>query len=152
MRRDRDFSSCARFIEIVSTVAVRFQEVDALGIVWHGHYLSWFEEGRVAFGRAYGFDYLDIYRASYFAPIIRLTVDWKAPARYGDVVEVRTRFHEAEGAKILYSYRIANAAGRVLATATSVQLFSDLNGDLVLAQPQFYADFLDRCRPSMRRE
>jgi len=38
-------------------IPVRFCEIDPLSIVWHGHYLKYFEEAREAFGRKYGLGY-----------------------------------------------------------------------------------------------
>ncbi len=42
-------------------ILVRFNEADPLGIVWHGHYVRYFEDGREAFGNKYGLRYLDIF-------------------------------------------------------------------------------------------
>ena len=42
------------YLECAAEVTVRFQEVDSMGVVWHGHYLTFFEEGRAAFGREFG--------------------------------------------------------------------------------------------------
>ena len=44
---------------------VRFEEVDPLGIVWHGRYPSYFEDARVELGRKYGIDYMDFYKQVY---------------------------------------------------------------------------------------
>jgi acyl-CoA thioester hydrolase len=41
---------------------VRFEEVDALGIVWHGRYPGYFEDARTALGAAYDVGYLDFYK------------------------------------------------------------------------------------------
>ncbi|SVE46445.1 uncharacterized protein METZ01_LOCUS499299, partial [marine metagenome] len=38
---------------------IRFNEIDALGIVWHGHYIKYFEDGREAFGKEHNISYLD---------------------------------------------------------------------------------------------
>ena len=35
-------------------VRVRFNETDVLGVVWHGNYIKFFEDGREAFGREHG--------------------------------------------------------------------------------------------------
>ena len=43
-------------------ILVRFNEADPLGIVWHGHYIRYFEDGREAFGNQYGIGYLDFYK------------------------------------------------------------------------------------------
>lgn len=46
-------------------IRVRFSEVDAMQVVWHGEYVRYFEDGREAFGRRYGIGYQDIIRAGY---------------------------------------------------------------------------------------
>ena len=42
------------FLDATTEVTVRFHEVDAMCVVWHGHYLAYFEQARVAFGNALG--------------------------------------------------------------------------------------------------
>jgi acyl-CoA thioester hydrolase len=49
---------------------VRFQEVDLMGVVWHGRYAEYFEDGRSAVGRAYGLDYRDFFREGIKAPVV----------------------------------------------------------------------------------
>ena len=56
---------------------VKFNEVDALGIVWHGHYIRFFEDGREAFGEKHGLAYMDIYRNGFLAPVVNLHCDYK---------------------------------------------------------------------------
>ncbi len=55
MRRHRWGTPSSDYLEVTTQVRVRFQEVDSLRVVWHGHYLSYCEEGRTAFGREFGF-------------------------------------------------------------------------------------------------
>ena len=50
-------------------IRVRFSETDPLGIVWHGNYIKYFEEGREAFGRKYGLSYLDVQREGSYRKI-----------------------------------------------------------------------------------
>ena len=45
-----------------TTFRVRFSEIDSMQIVWHGEYVRYFEDGREAFGKQYGLDYMSIYR------------------------------------------------------------------------------------------
>ena len=47
-------------------VPIRFSEVDSLRVVWHGHYIKFFEDGREAFGREHGLTYLDVYLQALF--------------------------------------------------------------------------------------
>ncbi len=47
-------------LKISHKIRVRFNETDPIGIVWHGNYLKYFEEGREAFGRHYKISYLNL--------------------------------------------------------------------------------------------
>ena len=42
-------------------IQIRFSEVDALRMVWHGNYVQYMEDAREAFGRKYGLEYMHIY-------------------------------------------------------------------------------------------
>ena len=55
-----------------TTIKVRFSEIDSMQIVWHGEYVRYFEDGREAFGKRYGLDYMSIYREGYVVPIVDL--------------------------------------------------------------------------------
>ena len=63
-------------------ILVRFNEADPLGIVWHGHYIRYFEDGREAFGNKYGIGYLDFYREGLIVPIVNVQCDFKRSLRY----------------------------------------------------------------------
>ncbi|MBI4879932.1 MAG: acyl-CoA thioesterase [Planctomycetes bacterium] len=129
---------------------MRGKEVDALRVVWHGHYLTYFEEGRTAFGREYSLGYEQILAAGCVAPLVRVEVDFLAPATYGDLLSVRTRMHAASGARLDFSYLITDGAGRSLAAGSSVQVFTELDGTLVLTRPPFFERFLAENAGRMR--
>lgn len=149
MRRRRWSPPSRRSLEAETLVRVRFQEVDALRVVWHGHYLTYFEEGRTAFGRCFGLAYQDILDAGYIAPLVHVEVDYLAPAVMDQEVKVRARLHDTDAAHIAFTYILTDEFERTLATGYSVQAFTDLKGELVLTQPAFYGEFLERQRPEM---
>ena len=72
MRRRKRARPEGDYLEHRVRVNVRFQEVDSMQVVWHGHYVSYLEDARVAFGREYGIGYDDIRRAGLAAPIVHL--------------------------------------------------------------------------------
>ena len=71
-------------------IRVRFSETDPLGIVWHGNYIKYFEEGREAFGRKYGLSYLDVQREGYATPIVKSLCEHKKMVQYGEQLRVET--------------------------------------------------------------
>ena len=67
-----------------TTFRVRFSEIDSMQIVWHGEYVRYFEDGREAFGKQYGLDYMSIYREGYMVPIVDLTCQFKQSLSFGE--------------------------------------------------------------------
>ncbi|WP_341835071.1 acyl-CoA thioesterase [Chitinophaga pollutisoli] len=124
-------------------VLVRFNEADPLGIVWHGNYIRYFEDGREAFGAKYRLRYLDIFAEGYTVPIVNVECNYKRPLRYGDRVLVETRYIPTEAAKIRFEYTLYNAATReVVCTGASVQVFLDKEADILqLTVPAFFAEW-----------
>lgn len=121
-------------------IPVRFNEADPLGVVWHGHYVRFFEDGREAFGKEFGLTYLDFYGAGIAVPIVSIHCDYKRPLRYGDTMLVKTIFKPLVAAKLQFDYEIKIArTQQVVATGTSTQVFVDAKSfELFLVQPPFY--------------
>ncbi len=130
---------------IVNTIEqnIKFSEVDMLGIVWHGHYVRYFEDGREAFGNQYNLGYLDFYNNGYVVPIVNIQCDYKRFLRYGDRIIIETTYTPNLSAKINFQYRILNAATEeVIVTGSTIQVF--LSSDtltLQLTNPDFFREW-----------
>ena len=123
-------------------VKVRFGEVDSMGIVWHGNYVKYIEEGRESFGKKYGISYLDIYANDVMAPVVNMNIDFKKQVQYGDILIVETEFIDSQAAKIIFNYRIYRKPDmELVVTAESTQVFIDLNREMILYPPQFIIDW-----------
>ena len=121
-------------------VQVRFNEADPLGIVWHGHYIRYFEDGREAFGNMHGLGYLEVYKQGYVIPIVNVQCDFKRSLRYGDTVIIETNYIPCEAAKMKFNYRLFNATNNELvATGSSIQVFLDKESSILqLSNPPFF--------------
>ena len=124
-------------------IQVRFNEADPLGIVWHGHYIRYFEDGREAFGNMHDLGYLEVYKLGFVIPVVSVQCDFKRSLRYGDRVIVETRFIPTDAAKLKFTYRLFNAAsGELVATGSSVQVFLSKNDSVLqLSNPPFFEDW-----------
>ena len=72
-------------------VRVRYAETDQMGVVYHANYLVWFEVGRVELMREMGVTYRDMEQdEGAMIPVVEVTARYMAPARYDDVLIVRT--------------------------------------------------------------
>ncbi len=124
---------------------VRFSEVDSMRIVWHGNYACYLEDGREAFGREYpGLGYCDIYENGYGAPIVDMQVQFRGPLRLGDEAVIETRYMNCDAAKICFEYEIRRPDGTLVATASTVQVFTGSDGELELVNPAFYLEWKKR--------
>lgn len=130
-----------KIISSETSIVVRFSEVDSMGVVWHGNYIKYFEDGREDFGKKFGMSYLDFYRQGVLIPLVNIKCDFKKPLVYGDTARIVTRFINCESAKIQYEYTIYNKDNEVVATGSSIQVFLDLNRELILSLPPFFTDW-----------
>lgn len=125
------------FVEV--NVEVKFSEVDALQIVWHGHYIRYFEDAREAFGKQYGIGYLDIYEHGFTIPIVQVSCNYKAALKYGDTAVVRCTYVKTLPAKIIFAFTIKKpGSDTIIAEGSTVQVFLDDKGILQLYSPEFY--------------
>lgn len=122
---------------------IRFNEVDPLGIVWHGHYIRFFEDGREAFGAEHGLTYMDIYRKGFVAPVVKINCDYKRSLEYNDVIIVETTYVNSPAAKLCFKYRILlKSTGELIAEGESVQVFlDDKDRQLQLVAPEFFLEW-----------
>jgi acyl-CoA thioester hydrolase len=123
-------------------VDVRFSEIDALGIVWHGHYLKFFEDGREAFGRQYSFGYMDVYKHKFAIPLVNINVDFKKTVKYGDRIIIETTFLNNAASKIIFNYALYRASdGELVAKGESTQVFITLDHELHITIPEFFEEW-----------
>ena len=129
-----------KHLNTVHNITVRFNEVDSLGIVWHGHYIAYFEEGREAFGKTYGISYLDVKKNGFAVPIVKTATEHKLPLKYGDIATIETTFINSRAAKMVFSYVIKNNQGDVVCIGETTQVFTAIcDGMMALSTPEFFS-------------
>lgn len=122
----------------VKEIEVRFNELDPLGVVWHGNYIKYFEDGREDFGIKYGISYTDIKKEGVMAPIVSVKCDFKRFVKYGEKLIVETTFIDNPAAKIVLNYKITRRENNELvAQGSTIQVFTDTQGELLLLPPKF---------------
>ena len=122
---------------------VRFEEVDSLGIVWHGRYASYFEDARVAFGEKYGIGYMDFYENGVVAPIKQMHFDYHQPLRFGDKMAIEAVLHWSEAARLNFEFTLRKNNGELSTTGYTIQMMLDFDENILVVLPPFYRKFLD---------
>lgn len=129
-------------ISIRKTIDIRFSEVDLMGVVWHGSFVKYLEDGREYFGLKYGLSYLEVASRGLLIPIVDMQLSYKRSAKYGEKLIVETKFINSAAAKIIFEYTIYRELDmEVLVKARTVQVFTDEKGQLILTSPPFYLDW-----------
>ena len=95
-------------------VRVRYQETDRMGIVYHANYLSYFELGRVEWLRNKGLDYSRLEDSGVLLPVVNVSVSYKAPARYDQLLSVKTELVKIGGASLVFQNKIYDENKRLL--------------------------------------
>ncbi|HXY01466.1 MAG TPA: thioesterase family protein [Candidatus Limnocylindrales bacterium] len=89
------------------TVRVRYAETDQMGVVYHSNYLIWFEVGRVEIMRSLGFDYKQMeIEDDTFMVVADAHCRYHHPARYDELLIVRTRILEAKNRTLKFGYEL----------------------------------------------
>jgi acyl-CoA thioester hydrolase len=128
-------------LTVTEQIRVRFNETDPLGIVWHGHYIAYFEDGREAFGRQHGISYLTVFENGFATPIVKSSCEHKLSLKYGDIITIETTFVNSDAAKMIFKFKIFDAKNQVVCTGETVQVFIDSKGELVLNNPPFFEEW-----------
>jgi acyl-CoA thioester hydrolase len=129
-------------LETSTEFQVRFSEVDSMGVVWHGNYLKFLEDGREDFGKKFGMGYLETFNTGFLIPLVNIECSYKKPLLYGETGIVITRFINSDAAKIIYEYSIYNKESKaLLCTAKTVQVFLDMNHELMLTPPAHFIEW-----------
>ncbi|KAF2519381.1 acyl-CoA thioesterase [Flavobacterium salilacus subsp. salilacus] len=123
-------------------VRVRYAETDQMGVVYHGNYAQYFEMGRVEWLRNLGLSYRFMEEAGIMLPVVSLTLNFKKPARYDDLLTIKTIFKKQESVKIEFDYEIYNESDELLTTGNSVLVFVDMKTGRPVVPPDYVKEKL----------
>jgi len=87
-------------------IRVRYQETDAMGVLHHANYFTYFEMGRTELLRANGKAYRDLEADGLLMVIVKIGCSYRRPARYDDVLRLNTRTVRVTAAKIEHEYQL----------------------------------------------
>jgi acyl-CoA thioester hydrolase len=113
---------------VAASLRVRYSETDQMGIVYHAHYLVWFEIGRTEWCRAAGIPYAEMERAGLFIPVTRVEASFRRRSTYDDAIRVETRMAELSSRGCTFAYSVMGAAGDLLADGSTRHVFTDPSG------------------------
>src|SRR4029077_7428115 len=110
-------------------IRVRYNETDAMGFLHHGNYFAYFEMGRTELLRAQGGNYRRMEDEGLFMVVVSIECKYRSPARYDDVLTLKTRIARVHPAKLENEYRLYRD-GELLTEARSTLACVNRSGDV----------------------
>lgn len=104
-----------------------FFDVDPMAVVWHGHYVRYFELARQALMERFGYSYLEMRDSGFMWPVVDLRLKYVKSAVLGQRLIVRAEITEWEN-RLKVDYRITDAAsGEKLTVGHTIQVAVAMN-------------------------
>lgn len=116
--------------EFVDTIVrVRYAETDQMHVAYYASHFVWFELGRTELFRQRGYAYRELEeREDCYLVVAEAHCRYRAPARYDDVLTVRTRVKAARSRVVVFTYEILATDGRRVATGETVHVVTGRQG------------------------
>ncbi|WP_310560138.1 thioesterase family protein [Flavobacterium sp.] len=125
-------------------IRVRYSETDQMRVVYHGNYAQYFEIGRVEWLRNKGVSYKWMEENGIMLPVVSLTMNYKKPARYDELLRLKTILKNRTTVKIEFDYELYNESDELLTTGSSILVFVDMKTGKPINPPQYIMDILNR--------
>jgi acyl-CoA thioester hydrolase len=102
--------------EFLVSIRPRYGEVDRMGVVYHAHYLVYFDIGRTEFMRAHGASYASLEERGYRLAVTEAAVRYRRPALYDQELEIAVWLSRLGRATVTFRYELWDLEGSVLAS------------------------------------
>jgi len=125
-----------------SHIRVRYAETDQMGYVYYGNYSAYYESGRVEALRALGLTYRKMEAEGVMMPVLENISKYYKPARYDDLLTIKTRIEAWPKVKVRFHYDIYNENGDHLHKGETLLIFIDIASGRPCAMPKDMAEAL----------
>lgn len=106
---------------------IYYHDTDAGGVVYYARYLEHLEEARTEYLRSIGIDVVRLAAGGIIFPVVHLEIDYKSPARYGDIIRIYTKPEKIGNASLHFSQEIKRGEAVILKAQT---VWACVNKDL----------------------
>ena len=110
-----------------TTIRVRYQETDSMGVVYYANYLVWFEVARTEYMRASGICYRAMEEKGMYMMVAEVRCRYKAPARYDDIVRIQAWIPKIKNSSMQFEYKLC-IGDKLIATGESIHVFTGRSG------------------------
>jgi len=104
-------------------IRIRYADTDQMGFVYYGNYPTFYEIGRVEAMRALGFSYRKLEESGIMMPVLECKSKYLMPAKYDEMIQLRTTITSLPKVKIYFTYEIFNEEEKLIHTAETILAF-----------------------------
>jgi acyl-CoA thioester hydrolase len=108
-----------------------------MGFVYYGNYAQYFEMGRTEWLRKLGITYKKMEEDGIMLPVMNLNINYLKPAKYDDLLTLKTILPKLPSAKIEFSYEVYNEEGELLTTAKTTLVFVNMKTNKPTRAPEY---------------
>lgn len=119
-------------------IRVRYGETDRMGYLYYGHYPEYFEVSRTDLIRSLGLSYREIEDMGIILPVRSLRVDYKLPARYDEMLRVRSCLNKLPEIRLDIDYEIFNQDNKLICTGNTILVFVDAASRRPRRAPEYF--------------
>lgn len=116
---------------------VRYGETDQMSYAYHGNYAAYFEMGRTEWLRKLGVSYKSMEENGIMLPVINLNTNYLKPAKYDDILTLKTTLAKKPTARIEFEFEIHNENNELLTTATATLVFVNMKTNRPTRIPEY---------------
>ena len=121
---------------------VRYSETDQMQYAYHGNYPQYFEMGRIEWLRSLGVSYKKMEENGIMLPVINLNINYLKPAKYDNLLTLKTTLESKPSAKIIFNYELF-FGNDLITTASSTLVFVNMETNRPTRPPKYILDKLE---------
>ncbi|MBO6536528.1 MAG: acyl-CoA thioesterase [Balneolaceae bacterium] len=132
-------------IEFSYPLRSRYGETDKMGVVYHGHFLNYFEVARTEMIRSYGITYKDMEDDGIMLPVIDAELSFKNPVQYDEPVHIKVLIYDKPGIRLITYYKVISQSTQKECVLGKVTLcFMSAESRRPIRAPQFFLDKMNQ--------
>jgi acyl-CoA thioester hydrolase len=115
----------------------RYGEVDQMGYVYHANHVTYCHQARTELLRKFGINDHVLEENNIMLPVIDFQINYKNPARYDELLTIKTTIKNMPDIKFHFEFEITNEKGDLVCTANSTVVFVDSESRYPTETPEF---------------
>jgi acyl-CoA thioester hydrolase len=132
-------------ISFTTDIRVRYAETDGMRVVYHGNYLTYFEEARTNLFRTIGIVYSEIEKTGVYLVVLEASIKYRRAALYDDILHVKATLAELPSMKLIINYEITkNDENEILVTGQTAHAFTNALSGRPIRLPQNYIELMEK--------